>query len=55
MTNFEKIKDMSVNEFADWMSLHANCVFCPAISSSGDCEEICFMQWMNWLTEELAS
>lgn len=50
MTNFEKIKNMSLNELADWLALHNNCVFCPA--SKGDCEETCFMLQVNWLNSE---
>lgn len=51
MTNFEKIKSMSVNELAGWLSLHNNCVFCPACN--GNCEEEnCFMLQVNWLNSE---
>ena len=51
MTNFEKIKSMSVNELAEWLALHNNCVFCQACK--GNCEEeICFMLQVNWLNSE---
>lgn len=50
MTNFEKIKNMSLNELAHWLALHNNCVFCPV--GKGDCEESCFMLQVNWLNSE---
>ena len=53
MTNFEKIKNMSLTELADWLALHNNCVFCPA--SESDCEEICFMLQVNWLNREVSN
>ena len=58
MTNFEKIKSMSVNELARLMNSVSSCVVCPIC---GFCEDIrlksnrfiyCNTVWKKWLKSE---
>ena len=60
MTNFEKIKNMSVEELAQVMSAPITiCAFCPAGKTV--CEELqkqqknysCEMAFMEWLKREV--
>lgn len=48
MTNFEKIKNMSVEELADFIAEMAECDRC-FVYCSGDCK----YSWEQWLKSEV--
>lgn len=49
MTNFEKIKNMSVEELEDFLATLAECSFCPADCFNCSCDKA----WMEWLESEV--
>ena len=51
MTNFERIKSMSKEEFAKWWDDVVDCEFCPNLSKCNcfNCEK----QVGEWLEEEV--
>ena len=59
MTNFERIKNMSVEEYAEWLFVAIDdCVSCPI---RGFCDEVrsqipavnCRSVWRQWLKSEV--
>ena len=51
MTNLEKLTE-DKNAFADWLSMHAMCVFCPARIGTCDrqtARSFCRMNWRDFL------
>lgn len=48
MTNFEEIKNMSVEELADFICGLADCNCCPVYCSGG-----CKYSWEQWLKSEV--
>lgn len=51
MTNFEKIKNMSVEELADYISVMLDCRCCPANCLNAECI-VAIEQWLNSEVEE---
>lgn len=48
MTNLEKIKNMSLEEFAEYIYRLADCRECPIYCSDGNCTT----SWERWLQSE---
>ncbi len=48
MTNLEKIKNMSLEEFAEYIYRLADCRECPIYCTSGDCKTA----WKDYLNKE---
>lgn len=48
MTNFEKIKNMSVEELADFICELVDCDYCPRY-----CSGCCKYSWVQWLKNEV--
>lgn len=53
MTNFEKIKNMSVEELAKKIWLYMNCRDCPIKSKCFPLRKKCFEVWEQWLKSEV--
>lgn len=49
MTNFEKIKDMSLEDFTAWLSNLVDCSNCTIRR----CDGFCYTAWFNWLKSEV--
>ena len=50
MTNFEKIKAMTVEEMADFLDRYIHCDNCPAHYAC--LHSSCFKSFYNWLEDE---
>lgn len=53
MTNFEKIKNMSVEELAKKIWLHINCADCPIKVKCFPSRKKCVEVWEQWLKSEV--
>lgn len=51
MTNFEKIKNMSVEELAYYVYRFIDCRYCPIYCNDGECCEA-IKQWLKSEVEE---
>ena len=53
MTNYEKIKAMSIDEMTEWLANFDSCVFCSTNCPDNvqGCNE-CFQQWLESESEE---
>lgn len=51
MNNFEKIKQMTVEEMAKWLRFCVSCGYCPIYDKcqNGDCEK----EFKQWLSQEV--
>lgn len=45
MTNFEKIKNMSIEDFTTWLSNLVDCSNCTIRKCNG----LCYYAWLHWL------
>lgn len=58
MNNYEKIKNMSVDEMASFLKDHADCFDCPAcyVTENFDCAENyginCLIAFNRWLLKD---
>lgn len=52
MTNYEKIKEMSLEEVAELMGEYADCLFCPMVGKCGIYDR-CADRWKEWLSQEV--
>lgn len=52
MNNYEKIKNMSVDEMADWVCDLHNCEYCPYLNNRGTSCITIENPWKQWLLEE---
>lgn len=48
MTNFEKIKDMGIEDFTLWLSTLVDCGNCTLRK----CDGLCYKAWLRWLKSE---
>lgn len=48
MTNFEKIKNMSIEDFTGWLSDLVDCLNCTIRKCNG----LCYESWLRWLKSE---
>ena len=53
MTNFEKIKNMSLEEFAKIIRRYMNCRDCPMKLKCFPSRKKCFEVWEQWLKSEV--
>ena len=53
MTNFEKIKNMSVEELAKIIWLYMNCRDCPIKTKCFPSQQTCVEVWEQWLKSEV--
>lgn len=45
MTNYEKIKNLGIEDFTAWVSNLADCSNCTIRK----CDGLCYTAWLNWL------
>lgn len=48
MTNFEKIKNMGIEDFIAWLSNLLDCGNCTIRK----CNEQCYESWLRWLKSD---
>lgn len=48
MTNFEEIKNMSVEDFTAWFTNLVDCLNCPLRK----CDGLCYATWLDWFKSE---
>ena len=56
MTNYERIKAMSVEEMAEWLRKYTNCAFCNHNFGSvtcSNCKQNYERPYKNWLKKEV--
>lgn len=53
MTNFEKIKNMSVEEMAEWLQEDINGCFCCIYGRDFTCPNTCLYGISKWLESEV--
>ena len=51
VTNYEKIKNMTIDEMASWLRWHINCDECPA--DEEQCILDCKKRMKQWLLSEV--
>lgn len=52
INNFEKIRNMSIEEMADFASHYVSCGYCDARQPYGNCGKTCKERLLNWLQSE---
>ena len=53
MNNFEKIKNMTLDEMAELLSRRNDCDGCPCENNEEDCKgACCFLSVRDWLQQE---
>ena len=49
MTNYERLRNMTNAELAEWVGHCIDCTVCPVSSSMCRAGRICIQAWRDWL------
>lgn len=52
MTNYERLRNMTEAELAEWVSQYIDCTLCPVSPPTCDVTRTCIQAWIDYLTEE---
>lgn len=52
MTNYERLRNMTEAELAEWMSQRIDCPLCPVSRPICAANDTCIQAWIDYLTEE---
>ena len=52
MTNYERLRNMTEAELAEWMSHCIECSVCPVDPSVCHASRTCIQAWITYLTDE---
>lgn len=52
MTNYERLRNMTEAELAEWVSQYIDCTLCPVSPPTCDVTRTCIQAWIAYLTEE---
>ena len=52
MTNYEKLRNMTVAELADWITQHIDCTLCPVSHQICTASLTCVQAWIDYLVDE---
>lgn len=55
MTNFERIKEMNIEEMAEFHSNNCDCTYCVCYPEPGPCSLSCKAGVKKWLESEAAT
>ena len=52
-TRFDKLREMSAEEFAGWIAEHIDCFNCPnPMNGCSENDDTCAAAWLDWLMKE---
>lgn len=52
MTNYERLRNMTEAELAEWVSQRIDCPLCPVSRPICAANDTCIQAWIDYLTEE---
>ena len=52
MTNYERLRNMTETELAEWVSQRIDCPLCPVSRPICAANDTCIQAWIDYLTEE---